>query len=125
MKVYSITDIDSYAKEMRQAAASTISDNTNDNLDDFISIDQIRNMIHSQCIGFDSNDRPMLNEDINETIYESIVIWIHNIGLAKLAGQNLLECAWDSDLNEMIFWSNKETNHNEQPIKRRNKKKNK
>ena len=79
--------------------------------------------IKKDCCGFDDNDRPLLNQDINEQIYCSVITWIHNVGLAKLAAQDLVECAWDDKANEMVFWS-KETK-DDKPIKRRNKKKNK
>jgi hypothetical protein len=56
-------------------------------------------------------------------IYDYTITWIHNVALAKLAAQDLVECAWDDDANEMVFWS-KETK-DDKPVKRRNKKKNK
>jgi len=55
----------------------------------------------------------------------------HNVGLAKLASKGLVECAWDNETNEMIFWANPEISKtskrkkssNDKPIQRRNKKK--
>jgi hypothetical protein len=29
---------------------------------------------------------------------------MYNIALAKLASSGEIECAWDSDINDMIFW---------------------
>lgn len=104
-EVYSITDINGYANEMRTAAANSISDCSNDNLDDFITITQISNLVKQKCLGYDDLNRPMLNESINENIYEEIAIWIHSVGLARLAAQDLVECAWDNDSNEMVFWT--------------------
>jgi hypothetical protein len=128
---YAITNIEGYALEMRQAAADSLTEDCADNLDDYISIKQMINLVKSECVGFDDNGRPLLNEDANEQIYNSTVAWINNVGLAKLAAQDLVECAWDSELNEMVFWANKETNAanpenktNDKSIKRRNKKKN-
>lgn len=131
-EVYAIVDLDGYVREMRDAAAKTLAEDHEENLDEFISVNQMINLVKSECIGFDDNERPMLNEDANETIYEKTVAWIHNAGLAKLAAQGLIECAWDSDLGEMIFWSNKEIGNsptkkkrksNGKSIKRRSKKK--
>ena len=132
--LYAITNIEGYASEMRQAAAySLCSDSNNDNLDDYISLKQMINLVKNECIGFDDNDRPLLNEDANEKIYESTVTWIHNVGLAKLAAKDLVQCAWDDKTNEMIFWANPELNKqttvkkkrksNDESVKRRNKKK--
>lgn len=102
--VYAIINVNEYAKEIRHAAAQCLSENNTDNLDDYISLGQINNLIKQQCLGYDDEDRPLLNEKINEEIYEQIVVWIHNVGLAKLAAQGLVECAWDDESNDMVFW---------------------
>lgn len=103
-EVYAIVDLEGYASQMRDAAAKSLSENYTENLDDFITINQMINLVKKECVGFDDNDRPLLDEDTNEKIFENIAIWIHNVGLAKLAAQNLVECAWDSEINEMVFW---------------------
>ena len=131
---YAITNIEGYATEMRDAAARTVAENYEENLDEYISIGQMINLVHSECVGFDSENRPLLNEDANEQIYKSTVTWIHNVGLAKLAAQGLIECAWDDESNDMVFWANKEINKkapskkaktNGKSNKRRNTKKDK
>ena len=104
-QVYAITNLDGYANEIRTAAANSISDCQNDNLDEYITITQITNLVKQKCLGYDDLNRPMLNELINETIYEDIAVWIHNVGLARLAAEDLVECAWDEDSNEMVFWA--------------------
>jgi hypothetical protein len=128
--VYAITDLEGYVTEMREAAAKSLSQSYDENLDDFISIGQMINLVITECVGFDNKERPLLNEDANEKIYEHTVTWIHNVGLAKLAAKGLVECAWDNESNEMVFWANQETSSttkkrksNDKPIKRRNKKK--
>ena len=131
-EVYAITNLKGYAAEMRQAAANSLSSSNDDNLDDYISLSQMINLVKSECVGFDKNKRPLLNEDANEKIYESTVTWIHNVGLAKLAAKDLVQCAWDEKTNDMIFWANPEIGisvkkskgkSHDKPIKRRNKKK--
>jgi len=132
-EVYAITNIEGYATATRQAAANAISDDCDDDLDAYINLKQMISIIEENCMGFDDNDRPLLNEDANEKIYESTVTWIHNVGLAKLAAKDLVQCAWDDKTNEMIFWANPELNKqttvkkkrksNDESVKRRNKKK--
>lgn len=108
-QIYAITDIESYVEEMRKASADNISkDAAEDNLDDYISIDQMIELVNLNCLGFDDQSRPLLNEEANKKIFEEATIWIHNVGLAKLAGKDLIECAWDEEINEMVFWA-KET----------------
>ncbi len=132
-EIYAIVDLEGYASEMRDAAAKSFADDCSD-VDSYISLGQMINLVKSECIGFDDQNRPLLNEDANEKIYESTITWINNIGLARLAADGYVECAWDTDKNEMIFWANKKlddfTKHegeksNVKPVKRRNKKKNK
>lgn len=121
---YAITDIDGYATQMRKAAGEFISKDNQDNLEEYISIGQIINLVNEHCLGYDDNDRPILDEETNEFLFESTVDWIHNVGLAKLASQGLVECAWDDKTNEMTFWTptkNKETK-NESKSKRKNSK---
>lgn len=121
---YAITDIDGYATQMRKAAGEFISKDNQDNLEEYISIGQIINLVNEHCLGYDDNNRPILDEETNEFLFESTVDWIHNAGLAKLASQGLVECAWDDQTNEMIFWApsrDKETKNDSKP-KRKNRK---
>lgn len=123
-EVYAITDLEGYASQMRDAAAQSLTDTEDctDNLDDFISIEQMINMVKSECLGFDDEDRPLLDEETNEKIFEDASVWIHNVGLAKLAAQDLVECAWDNDSNEMVFWAKTKSKKN---AKRKSGRKNK
>lgn len=121
-ELYAITNMNGYVTEMRQAAAKSLSqDSENENLDEYISIDQMVGLVISKSVGFDDLNRPMLNEDKNEEIFEEIAIWIHNVGLAKLAALDLLECAWSDEDNDMVFWA-KEKPKNAKPKSRRKKK---
>jgi len=101
---YAITDLVGYATQMRDAASKSICGSSQDNLDEYITIPQMITLVKEQCNGFDDEDRPLLDEDTNENIFEDTVLWIHEVGLAKLAAQNLIECAWDDKTNTMIFW---------------------
>ena len=102
---YAIHDIEGYATQMRKAAGDFISQSNNDNLDDYISIGQINNLLNEHCLGYDAENRPILDEDTNGFLFDTIVDWIHNVGLSKLASKGLIECAWDEQTNEMIFWA--------------------
>lgn len=121
-EVYAITNLEGYVSQMRDAAAKSLSEEYTENLDDFITIHQMINMVKKECVGFDDEDRPLLDEDSNEKIFENTAIWIHNVGLAKLAGQNLVECAWDDKCNEMVFWKSETKNVRTKKSGRKNKK---
>lgn len=121
--VYAITDILGYAANMRKAAAEYISENNKENLDEYISISQMINLVNEHCVGFDENDRPLLDENSNEDIFGDAITWIYNVGLAKLAAKGLVECAWDNDSNEMVFWATEEKkNERSDKPKRKNRK---
>jgi len=123
-EVYAITNLEGYATQMRDVAAKSLSENHNDNLDEYVSIDQIINLVKNECVGFDDENRPLLDEDTNEKIFENTAVWIHNVGLAKLAAQDLVECAWDDELNEMVFWHKEFPKNDKSKPKRRRKRKN-
>lgn len=116
-ELYSITNLEGYATDLRRAAAEYVCENFDDNLDDYVVIDQIIGLVHHYANGYDDEDRPMISEVDNENIYGEIVTWIHNTGLAKLAAKDMIECAWDDELNEMIFWHKE--NKNESNTKNR------
>jgi hypothetical protein len=119
-EVYAIIDLEGYASQMREAAAKSICTENADNLDEYISLGQMTNLVEEFCLGHDDENRPLLDEDTNEQIFEETALWIHNVGLAKLAAKDLVECAWDDKVNDMVFWSKT----NEKP-KRKNSRKNK
>lgn len=122
-EVYAIIDLDGYANEMRIAAAKSIAPDGQDNLDDYITISQIKSLVNAWCVGYDDQERPVLDEESNQHIFEDTTVWMTNVGLAKLAAEGFLECAWDDESNEMIFWASQESETtNEQPKpKRKNK----
>lgn len=124
-EVYAITNINGYVSQMRDAAASSISENSSeDNLDEYISIDQMIGLVKIHCIGYDDQDNPLLNEETNQKIFEEAATWIHNVGLAKLAALDIVECAWDDELNEMVFWHKESPKNDKSKPKRKRKRKN-
>lgn len=89
---------------MRDAAAKSLKEDYAENLDEYISLQQVYNIIAKESVGLDDEDRYILSEESNEVIFENIRVWIYNCGLAKLAGNDMIECAWDDESNEMVFW---------------------
>lgn len=121
-QVYAITNVSGYVSQMRKVAASSISENSSsDDLDHYISIGQMMGLVKTHCLGYDDENRPLLNESANETIFEETATIIHNVGLAKLAAKNIIECAWDDTLSEMVFW-HKEAPKNDKPKRKRKRK---
>jgi hypothetical protein len=111
-KTYVITNLDGYVSQMRDSVANSILENNSDNLDDYISLDQIKGLVYQSCLGTDIEDHPFIDENVNESIFESVRTWIYNVGLARLASAGHIECAWDDDTSEMIFWKSENQNRN-------------
>ena len=104
-EVYSIMDMERYATSLRANAAMTYakSDITT-RLDEYITIPQVCTLIDNNIVGHDDEDRPLIDENGYNTIFEEIRVWLYNASLARLAANDEVQCAWDDELNEMIFW---------------------
>lgn len=110
---YSITDIDGFAQTIRDGAARSISENYTENLDDFISIGQIKSIVQNKSIGIDDDGLLMITEELFDEIFEYIRETIYQVGLSKLAATGQIECAWDGQKNEMVFWLASKTHGNQ------------
>jgi len=108
INTYSIMDLEGYAESIRKAAAESFVDHYNDNLNDYITINQTINIIVGYSLGQDEEGNYLVNEEVFNDTFEDIRDWIFHSGLSKLAAKNLIECAWDDNSNEMIFWLSKD-----------------
>jgi hypothetical protein len=110
---YTITDIEGFAQTIRDGAARSISENYTENLNDFISIGQIKSIIEHKNIGIDDDGLYMITEGLFDEIFEGVRETIYQAGLSKLAANGHIECAWDDKTNEMIFWLDSKTQSNQ------------
>jgi hypothetical protein len=104
METYSIVDLEGYANAMRQGAAASFEEEHEENLDEFITITQVINLIKHNSLGQDEEENYVIDENIFDNIFEDIRQWIYNVGLSRLAAKGYVDCAWDDVSNEMIFW---------------------
>ena len=104
MDSYSIIDLEGYAKAMRDGAASSFEKDYTENLDDFVTIPQVINMIKENNLGLDEEGYYLINEDIFDDVFNCIRDRLYEVALAKLAAKGLIECAWDDESNDMVFW---------------------
>jgi hypothetical protein len=104
MDSYSIIDLEGYAKSMRDGAASSFEKDYTENLDDFISIGQVINMIKKNNLGLDEEGNYLINQEIFDDMFNDIRDWLYGVGLAKLAAKGFVDCSWDDESNEMVFW---------------------
>ena len=104
-ETYLIINLKKYAKHVRDEASSLFTDNNEENLDDYITIHQVIDLIKEVSIGKNEKNQYIIDEDGNENLIEKIIKRIYNSGLSKMAAQDQIECAWDDKKNKMIFWS--------------------
>lgn len=104
-EIYCVMNLEKYADFVRKKAASSFAENYNDNIDEFITIQQACSFVEENSIGKDEKDRFLLDDKSYEELYEAIRLRIYNAGLSKLASKNMIECAWDANKNKMIFWN--------------------
>lgn len=103
--VYAIINLNSFANLLRHKAALAINPEYTEDLDQYISIKQVIKLIEENSLGRDKNKNILIDEDnFDECVFQTEE-WIYGVGLSKLAGQDLIECEWDSKLNKMVFWA--------------------
>lgn len=103
-EIHAIMNLEKYATYMRRKAALSYADSYTENLDEFMTVKQTTQMIIEYSIGKDEEGRYLIDEESYLKLFDSIKLRLYNVGLAKLAAQDLLECAWDDEKNEMVFW---------------------
>jgi hypothetical protein len=103
--IYSIVDLDGYAASIRDGAGSSFVEGYTENLDEYITIEQVKNIIVGYSLGQDEDGKYLINEEVFNDTFEDVREWIFESGLSKLAVKGLVECAWDDVANEMVFWA--------------------
>jgi hypothetical protein len=107
--IYSIVDLDGYANSLRDGVAKSFVDNYTENLDDYITLEQVKNIIIGYSLGQDDNGDYLINSEVFNDTFDDVREWFYEAGLSKLAAKGVIECAWDNETNQMIFWSNNDT----------------
>lgn len=103
-EVFAIMNLEKYASYVRKRVASSMSEDRGDDLDEFITIKQACDMIIDYSVGKDEEGRPLLDDESHSRLFEAVKTRIFNCGLSKLAARGELECAWDEESRNMVFW---------------------
>ena len=104
-QVMAVVDMDAYVEEIAKAVTQEISPGTNyKDLFNYCTQEQIVGMIEENCLGFSEDNEPLINFEVFNTIFNSVLQRVQNGALSKLAAEGYLECAWDDEINEMVFW---------------------
>lgn len=104
INTFSITDLEGFADTVRNGAATSLCEGYTENVDDYITIPQIVMLIAENNLGLDEEENYVITEELFDIIFESVRKTIYQSALAKLASKNTIQCAWDSEMNDMVFW---------------------
>lgn len=110
--IYSIVDLDGYANCLRDGVAKSFVENHKENLDEYITIEQVKSIVVGYSLGQDDNGDYIINSEVFNDTFDDVREWFYESGLSKLAAKGVIECAWDNDTNKMIFWPKNETQSN-------------
>lgn len=103
--IYSITDLDGYASTIRDGVAQSFVENYDENLDEYITLEQVKTLIVGYSLGQDENNNYLINSEVFNNTFDDVREWFYQCGLSKLAAQGVIECAWDEDSDKMVFWT--------------------
>lgn len=105
---YIVNDITHLASSIRKNTAMGIGDTENEDLDIFVTVPQVETIILENT-DTDEENNIIMDEDQYNAIFDEVTNWIINAGLAKLAAEDKIQCAWDDEQNCMVFWHNETT----------------
>lgn len=98
-----IDNMQTYCESIREFAATEISEHYTEDLNSYISLKQVEGLVVPVCRT--KNNNYYISEKKHYFVIETIMDMIYGVGLAKLAGEDKIECAWDDESNAMVFWS--------------------
>lgn len=102
---YAITEIDDYCQLARTSVAQSFDESISDKeLDSYISLGQVEKIVDEFCDSHNAEGCPIVCEETHSDILDEIGLMIHNVALAKMASNNLLQVAFDENLNDFVFW---------------------
>ncbi len=112
MPKYVIEDLEGFAKHIRENVAKSFTETYEENLDEFISINQIIKIVEENTKNKNEKGQFIITGKKFDNIFDSIRVWMYEVGLARLAAKDIVQCAWDDENNEMVFWlpNNDKTN---------------
>jgi|TARA_B100001559_G_scaffold225393_1_gene189367 hypothetical protein len=102
--MFEITQLGPMAKKLGKAIAKD-GNFTVEELKEYIKVSNIKQIIKEFSMIRDG--KLYIDEDGMEQAAEQVYNWLIGVDLAKLAGEDLVDCYWDSEQNCMTF-ENKE-----------------
>lgn len=108
--IYKVKNLNKFAISLGKIAAKN-SGFTHEELKSYIKISNIKNMILQYGNRLDDGSIT-IDEEATNIIYAEIFDWLVGVDLATLAANDIIDCYWDNEKNDMIFMR-KDGNRNE------------
>ena len=103
MSEFTITNIEGYIDSVIKKICIELETNEKDIMS-FISRKEVHQVIESEFLGYDNEDQMIIDMGCHIKIVNILLYKIQNLAIAKLASEGYLECAWDENVNNMVFW---------------------
>jgi hypothetical protein len=98
-----IKNVTLFAKSIRKNAVMVFPKSYSDQIDNLISIDQTEKLIQ-KYIEPGYNNEFLITEYSYYDLASELKKWIYNRSLSQVASNGHIECSWDDDTDNMIFW---------------------
>jgi phosphoenolpyruvate carboxylase len=110
-RTFSVLDIDGCAKMIRDSAIESIAGmqadlatgDTGETPDDYLRVEQVKNLINGTKIGDDDDGQPLITQKILDEICDISTNMVFGVGLSKLASSGYLEVSFNDKTNEFEF----------------------
>lgn len=100
---FAITDLIGYCHAVRAGVSEECQEDFGD-LNQFITIPQIINIVKKSAVAINEDGIVIINHEIHEYIWEEVAQRMMNCAISKLCAADTLECAWDDEIGEFVFW---------------------
>jgi hypothetical protein len=105
-ELFVIDDLNGYSTQMRSAAAQHIKAYSFNNLDNYVTLNQVIQTVIENSRGYDDQDRVIVRTEDHENIFNQLVMRLYHTSLCKMASKDEIQCAWNNETNIMEFWIN-------------------
>ena len=98
-----IRNIKLFTKSIRKNTIMVFPRSYHYQVDRLISLAQTESLVR-EYVEAGYNDEFIISGENYDHLCDEIKKWIYNSSLSQVASSGKIECAWDNDSNEMIFW---------------------
>ncbi len=115
MSKFSIIDIQEFTLMMRSFAATSLADEylgepreyEDQELNSLMTLNQVESIVSENSVEQTKDGKYIINEDIFDKIFDDVRNQLYQSTMSQLAAKGYIECAWDNEEDQMIFWVNK------------------